>query len=149
MKNFAKQSVVAHPKTGEVITNFDKNGKTYGTVRVDETFLAVENGYTSMKKRTAFITIGDDVLAFMSPLIKADAPYPLEGKIVVTESFEPFYEGQEAKMNPTTEEFIRVDGKLVYRNSDFTTDLNASDSLLRNSAPSNEVVSTDEEDLIS
>ena len=150
MSNFAKQTVVTNPKNGLVVTKFDKNGKTYGTVRVDESFIAVENGYSSLKRRTAFITLGHDVLDFLEPLIKADAPYPLEGKIVVTESFEPFYEGQVAKMNPQTEEFIRVDGKLVYRNSDFTTDKNAQDVLIRPSqvsAPSTDAES--DEDLIS
>ena len=134
MKNHAKQTVVAHPTTNAIVTKFEKNGKTYGTVRVDETLLVVERGYTSMKKRTAFVTLDPAVVEFLEPLVVAGAPYPLEGKIVITESFEPFFEGQVAKMNPSTEEFIRVDGKLVYRNSDFTTDLEQRDVLLYASA---------------
>jgi hypothetical protein len=145
MKNFNTQSVVAHPVTKEVFKEFVKDGKTFATVRVDETTMAVTNGFTSMRKRTAFVTLGDDVYGILKPMIVAGQPYPLKGKIVVKEFFEPQWDGHEPKMNPRTEEIISVDGKPVYRTSDFSTDMEQPDVLLYASATATTVDSAEAE----
>lgn len=153
MNKFAKQSVIKHPETGDIITTFtkdDANGveQTYGTVRVDETVLMIANGFTSKQSRTAFITLDADALEILSPHIKDGHPYPMEGKIVVKETFTPQWVGHSPKINPTTNENVLVDGKLVYRSSDFSSDMNQSDVLLRDSgAPVIATEQIDESDI--
>ena len=132
------QKVVAHPDTGELIalfTKMDVNGeeKTYGKVRIDEETLIVNSGFSSAQKRTAFVTLDDSAIKMLLPFLKEGLPYPLEGKVVVKETFHPQYEGQSPKINPTTEEYIKVDGKLVYRSTEFTTVLDAKDIILKSS----------------
>ena len=67
------------------------------------------------------------------PFLKEGLPYPLEGKVVVKESFEPQWDNHVPKINPTTEDYVKVDGKLVYRSTEFTTDLDAKDVILKSS----------------
>ncbi len=55
----------------------------------------------------------------------------MEGKIIVKESLEPFYEGQAPKMNPITEEYIYCNGRHIYRTTEFTTNLEAQDQLVQ------------------
>ncbi|MCA0933249.1 hypothetical protein LCM02_12370 [Lutimonas saemankumensis] len=130
------QKVVAHPETGEVITYFSKMDsegveKNYGKVRIDEEVLTLTNGYLSPKRRTAFITLDDAALRILSPYIKEGQPYPMEGKIIITESLEPQYEGQDPKLNPSTGKYITSDGFYIYRSTEFTTNLDAKDKLIQ------------------
>lgn len=153
MNGVSNQAVVVNPKTDELITTFqkvdEKSGEelTYGRVRVDETAWVMQGGYQKEVKRTAFITIDAKILNKFAPLIKEGKPYPIPGKIVVLETYEPQWENHVPKINPSTDEYVKANGQLVYRSSEFTTDLNAQDVFLRNvagqSVTSNEE-STDE-----
>jgi len=130
------QKVVAHPETGEVITLFtkvDSHGeeKVYGKIRVDDIVLTMNNNFVMQQRRTAFITLAEEAIQVLAPYIKEGKPYPMEGKIIVKESLEPFYEGQTPKVNPSTDEYILVGGQHVYRTTEFTTNLEAKDELLQ------------------
>jgi hypothetical protein len=146
MMNVATNVVVAHPETGKVITIFTKADKatgeerTFGRVRLDSESFTVSNGFTSVRKRTAFVVLDSQVLPLIAPHIQAGQPYPIAGKIVVKETLAPQYEGHVPKMDPSTNEYVRVHGMLVYRITEFTTDLNQRDILVNsaNTMPNEE-----------
>lgn len=134
MKKLGVALVVAHPETGEVITRFTakESGKEFAKVRVDELRLEVNNGFSTFAKRSAFITVeGEtaDMFEQMGMLIEGQ-PYPVDGKIVVTESTKPFYPGQKPKTKGKDGAVITSQGMPVYRNTEFVTDLNAQDQLV-------------------
>jgi hypothetical protein len=122
--------VVKHPESGKVITKWEKDGKTYGKIRLDQSTIVVENGFTNIRKRVAFVTMDEATMAVLEPSLKDGKPYPINGKIVRKESFEPLYAGQAHKINPTTNEAVLVNGKKVYFKDDFTTNMSAQDSLI-------------------
>ncbi len=137
MNSVLNQSVVANPKNNELITLFTKVDKTsgeeltYGRVRVDETAWVMQNGYQKEVKRTAFITIDAKILNKFAPLVKEGRPYPIPGKVVVLETLAPQWENHTPKMNPNTNEYVKVDGQLVYRSSNFSTDLSEQDVFIK------------------
>jgi len=118
MSNSVK--VKAHPITGNVITP-SKNPE-WGTIRVDASTQSMENGILNVSNRTAFIR--GKIKDLESLNLKAEQV--LSGKIVKQESFTPFYEGQNPKINPTTGEVVLKDGKKLFLNYVYTSDLNAS-----------------------
>lgn len=101
--------VVAHPETGAIITPSTKNLE-WGTFRVDSENISMENGILNLSKRSAFIRGKIEQLNQLG--LKAGQSLP--GKIVKRESFEPFYEGQPAKINPTTNEVVLTNGRPTY-----------------------------------
>ena len=123
--------VKAHPTTGKIVTYFEsEKGDTYGKVRVDQRAPVISNGFMSFANRSAFITMDEKTAKDMETILKEEQPYPIAGKVVVRESLEPFYEGQEPKINPSTNEVITHLGAPVYRDTDFVFDLEAEDTLL-------------------
>ena len=132
MKNQA--IVVKHPETGNVITKWEKDGKTYGKIRLDQSTIEVANGFTNIRKRVAFVTMDEATMEVLAPSLKDGQPYPIDGKIVRKESFSPFYDGQAHKINPTTNEAVLVNGNKVYLKDDFTTNMSAKDELIAASA---------------
>ncbi len=131
---------VVNPTTGTLFT--DNAAGTHSTVRVQSTVMEVNNGYMNPRTRSAFIRLENEhkeafakVAGIPSDFsVDADSegnfkakelPFKLEGQIQVRESHEPFYEGQDAKINPTTGEVIEKDGKEVYRDTQFITDTTA------------------------
>ena len=112
--------VVAHPETKELVTL--RNNPEFGVVRVDQEVTQMEKGFLQTQKRSAFIGgKASDLKAFFTK-----EGQTLPGNIVVRESFEPFYEGQEPKINPRTAEVFLKDGKPVFRESVYTDDKEAS-----------------------
>ena len=136
--NGTKQSVGAHPETGELVTLYTKVDKatgeevTYGRVRIDETKRVNNNGFMSLAKRSAFVTLNAEILEEIAPLLVEGQPYPDEGKIIVIETFEPQYDKHTPKINPTTKQYVKVNDKPVYMQQIFTFDMNAQDQLIRN-----------------
>jgi hypothetical protein len=127
-----KPIVKAHPTTGQVVTYFQsEKGETFGKIRVDQSAPVINNGFLSFANRSAFITMDEETAKKLEPILKEEQPYPIAGKVLVRESTEPFYEGQEAKINPSTEEVITHLGAPVYRDTEFTSDINAQDVLLQ------------------
>lgn len=129
------QSVVEHPETGEVITLFTKVHKegieqTYGRVQIQSVALTLNNGFVSQKKRTAFVTLDSDALQLIGGQIKAGAPYPQEGRIIVKETLEPQWLDHKPKINPTTGETIEINGHLIYRSTEFTSNMDAQDVIV-------------------
>lgn len=118
--------VIAHPTTGEVITQSTKKPE-YGTIRVDSENVSMEGGYLNIQKRTAFIRGKMEDLAKLS----LSANKVLPGKIVKKESFEPFYEGQQAKIYPEGNANagapVLTNGRETYLEFSYTADPNAPD----------------------
>lgn len=125
----SKVTIAVNSKNNQVFTANDtvsKNGKELGFYIVKSTSLSMEKGFITEQTRSATLTVETKLaekLAWKEGTV-------LPGKIVVQESFEPFYEGQECKINPDTKAEVKVDGKNVYRQSRYTDDVNAVDTLI-------------------
>lgn len=126
----SKVTVIAHPETGNVITP-SSNNPEYGTFRVDSIDKSLENGFVNINKRSAFIR--GRITDLSSLDLKAGQTLP--GKIQKQESFDPFYDGQEPKINPTTNEVVLTDGKETYLQFEYTANAKALDIWVDNSAP--------------
>ena len=109
--------VVKHPVTGLVITP-SSNNPEWGTIRVDSENVSFTNGIMNVNRRTAFIRGRVEHLNMM----KLTDGKKLPGKIQRQESFSPFYEGQESKINPSTGEIIMTNGKESYIQFQYTED---------------------------
>ncbi len=73
-------------------------------------------GFVSEKKKVAFKTGQLETMRALVKTHKLEAGAEMPGaKIIIRESTTPFYEGQNPKMNPTTEEVVTVNGQPVYR----------------------------------
>jgi hypothetical protein len=103
-----------------------KDGKMLGFYLVETIELKMEGGFIKENRVTALLTTE---VALASKLAWKEG-HELEGKIITVESFEPFYEGQPCKINPTSKDAILVDGKKVYRDNKFTADLKAVNSYI-------------------
>ena len=114
--------VASHPTTGAVIT-VSTNNPEYGTIRLDEETIQFQNNFMNKSRRSVFIR---GKVADLESL-GYKAKQALAGKIIKRESFEPFYEGQEPKMNPTTQEVVLKDNKPVYLEFIYTLDAKAQD----------------------
>ena len=110
--------VVKHPVTGNVITISEKNPE-FGTIRLDAEQNVFSDGFFNVQKRTAFVR---GRLVDLESLNLKDGQV-LAGQIVRKESFEPFYEGQTPKINPTTNEVVLTDGRPTYLEFEYTEDM--------------------------
>jgi hypothetical protein len=99
----------------------------YSTIMVEQTEVKLENGFANLSKRVDFITMKTEIAHLFT------AGQELPGKIVRSESLSPFFEGQKAKINPTTKEAILLDGQPVYFDDKYTENQSAQDSLLGSS----------------
>lgn len=128
MNNLGKAVVVAHPETGKVITRFKaESGEEFGKIRVDQSKLEITNGFSRFANRSAFITVDAKTADLLEPMLADKEPYPMEGKVVVTESLRPFYPNQKPKTKGADGEVVTAGGKPVYRDTEFTSDLNRQD----------------------
>ena len=135
MKNSVKKAVVVkHPETGLIITP-SVNKPEIGTIRIDQEVSVFNKGFFAIQKRTAFVR--GRITDLESKNLKDGST--LDGKIIRKESFEPFYENQEPKINPQTNEVVLTDGRPTYLEFEYTEDKNASDHWV---AESNEVAET-------
>ena len=154
-----KQIVIAkaHKDTGELLTSRTISRKvgdevieeTVYTVMVQSKSLANLSGIGGLQTRTAFITLREEAVEYLGSSLQADKPFPEEGKIVIRESLEPYIsksgKQQEPKINPTTKEPILYKGQPVYRNMEFTQDMDAQDVFLREVSTGVEVEAEQEE----
>lgn len=122
--------VVAHPETGNVITP-SSNNPEYGTFRVDSENRSLENGFVNISKRSAFIRGRISDLEQLG----LTAGKVLPGRIQKRESFDPFYDDQDPKINPTTGEVVLTDGKQTYLEFVYTSDAKAPDVWVNSSTP--------------
>lgn len=143
--------ILANSQTGETIawrTITDKAGneREVGVVMLQSVTLN-NSSIGGLSKRVAFKTLEKEVIDFIGQGNFTDgADYPQQGKIVVTETLKPYVskagKTQEPKINPSTKEVITYNGQPVYRNSEFTADLDAQDVFLKD-APVHETVSAE------
>lgn len=80
------------------------------------TMSANDQGFIQEEVRVGFVKGATETLKKLN--LKAgdnfsEKAFPI--KLVVVEQFEPFFEGQEPKKNPKTDEIITSSGALVYR----------------------------------
>lgn len=128
MNNLGQALVTAHPETGELITRFkNEKGESFGKIRLDSAELVISNGFSRFAKRSAFITVEGSTADILEGMLVEGKPYPMGGKIVLNESVSPFYPGQEPKRKGKDGEIILANGKPVYRNTEFTSDMNRND----------------------
>ena len=89
-------------------------------------------------KRVAFITLEEEVVDLLKPSLIDGGEFPVEGKLVVTETTVPYIKKdgtpQEPKRHGGTNEVMMYNGQPIYRNTDFNEDLKAQDVLLTNVA---------------
>lgn len=115
---------VKHPDTGKFVTP-NENNSDYGVVRVDSETCTFNKGFLNVEKRTAFVP---GKVSNLEMWVKLGQP---TGKVAVHESFQPFYDNQVAKINPSTGEEVKVDGKPVYRKAFYTEDAADVDILIK------------------
>ena len=114
--------VSQHPETGAVITP-STNTPLFGTIRLDSEHKSMEKGFVNIQKRSAFVRGRIEDLNALG--LKSGQSLP--GKIIKRESFEPFYEGQTSKINPSTGEIVLTNGRETYLEFVYTEDANATD----------------------
>ena len=114
--------VGVHPDTKAVITQ-NPNKPEFGSIRLDYKTTSLSGNYSSVNNRSAFIHGRmEDLEAF-----GLREGQELVGKIIKKESFAPFYEGQQPKINPTTQETVLTDGRPTYLDFQYTEDPSAQD----------------------
>lgn len=116
-------NVTLHPETG-VAVNPTNNPEVF-RIRVEQSVTTFNGGFASIQKRSALINGPKEV---MDSLAKQKV---LSGKIIVQESTTPFWNGQDPKINPDTQEVMLSEGQPIYRNTTFTQDVNATDTLVQ------------------
>lgn len=116
--------ITKHPETGEVVVP-SQNNPEYGTIRVEAQATTFVDGFIRINKRSALIRGKVEELQAIANL------KVLPGKIVVLESTEPFWAGQEPKVNPQTGEVCTIQGQNIYRQTEFTQDLTRQDVLVQ------------------
>ncbi len=114
--------VAVHPNTGLVITQ-SVNSPEWGTIRVDSENKSFSNGMLNISKRSAFIRGRMNDLEALG----LRGGQTLAGKIQKQESFNPFYENQPSKINPTTNEVVLTNGRETYLQFEYTEDDKALD----------------------
>jgi len=129
-----KPTIIAHPTTGEVITMFTgKDEEQYGRIRVDQTQNVIHQNMERIVRRTAFITLPEDVIASKLEQLVAGAEYKVagkSGKLVVIESIKPFYASDKPKTKGKDGAVITSGGQPVFRDTVFSLDLEELDILL-------------------
>ena len=133
--------VQEHPETGELITmKTITNKKTgeerqVGNIMVRQNVISGLSGIGRVGKRVAFITLEEEVCELLKPMLSANQPFPVEGKIVVEETLTPYIKSdgttQTPKTNPDTGEVITYQGSPVYRNTFFTEVMSTQDTYLK------------------
>jgi hypothetical protein len=123
--------VRANPETGSILTV--RKNPDWSSIRVESAVIVNnEKGLLALQKRVAFVRMQTAVAEALiaQNQLKEGKPLPVKGKIVVKESLEPFYEGQEAKINPTTMEIVTFMNQPVYRITYFQSGDSAHDELV-------------------
>lgn len=114
--------VVKHPTTGEIITP-SSNNPEWGTFRVDSENVSMNGGIVNVSRRSAFIR---GKITDLQALGLRDGQV-LSGKIQKQESFQPFWDGQSPKINPTSGETVLKNGRETFIQFEYTDDANAPD----------------------
>lgn len=113
----------------------DLLGNELGSIRLEQSVRSLTGSYLNNRRRVAFI---GGTLEELNALLAANnlkAGSKLPGKIIITESLNPLWKGQDPKMNPQTAEVISVTvgdkPYPVYMKMTYTENMNAVDTFLR------------------
>mgnify|MGYP003675434794 FL=1 len=138
----SKVIVRAHKETGAIVTMktiVDKESgeeRQVGTVMVEQTTVTGLSKIARIAKRVAFITLEEEVVNLLSPMLVDGGEFPVEGKLVVTETTVPYVKKdgtpQEPKRHGRTNEVMMFEGTPIYRNTDFSEIMSTQDTLLVN-----------------
>jgi hypothetical protein len=111
-KNLFKVKVVAGDN-GEVIRP-NPNKPEYGSIGFEQNTFTNMNGFLNKRRKVSFLAGSmTELQEFVSTLnLKPGQEVP--GCLHTVESFEPLYEGQAPKINPTTGRAVLVDGAQVW-----------------------------------
>ena len=120
-----------HPETGELFTV--GNNPEWCIVKVESSVLENDEGFLVLKTRNAKIRLQVALAQTMMTkgLLKDGQELPIKGKIIIRESFDPFYDGQAVKINPSTGEVILYMNRPVYRQSIFTSNMDERDMFIK------------------
>jgi len=143
-------------KTGKIITlstiTDDKGVKReIGTLMVQSSAPSGLSRIGRLSTRTAFITLEKDLMDYYEGSLFHNTEFPTQGKIVVSETLVPYIyksgEKKGQKQDPKTRgkggAVITHNGKPVYRNSYFTTDMSEQDVLLSSDPVTGSTSATD------
>lgn len=138
----SKVIVRAHKETGAIVTmktivnKETGEDRQVGTVMVEQTTIAGLSKIARIAKRVAFITLEEEVVKLLSPMLVDGGEFPVEGKLVVTETTVPYIKKdgtpQEPKRHGGTNEVMMFEGTPIYRNTDFSEIMSTQDTLLVN-----------------
>lgn len=114
----------------------DLMGNPLGSIRLEQETTSLAGGtFLNSRRRVAFMASTMETLAKVVAANKLVNGSQIPGKIMVTESLEPFWNGQNGKINPSTEEPIGVTvGERffpVYLKMNYTEDMSAKDTYIR------------------
>jgi len=126
-----KVVATTNPETGELV-RAGKNPE-YCSVKVQSSVLENDEGFWNMRTRIATIRLQVSLAKSLVEkcLLKNGKELPIQGKIIIRESFEPFYEGQQVKINPSTGEVILYMNRPIYRQSIFTSNMDERDMFIK------------------
>lgn len=127
--------VTANPANGQVFTSTgvsSKDGKEYGYIRLESTEVDFSGPVAQVKKRSALKSMTRE--AFDMSGLAAGLEIP--GRIIVKESLtkNPFKANQEPKRQGKEGGILLYNGQPIYRETEFTTDLNAQDVTIAHTA---------------
>jgi len=135
--------VIENSKTGQVvtlnkITDSDGKKREIGTVMVQSSSPSGLSRIGRLSTRTAFITLEKELMDYYEGSLIHNQEFPTQGKIVINETLVPYIyksgekkgQKQEAKTRGKGGAVITHNGKPVYRNSYFTTNMAEQDVLL-------------------
>lgn len=119
--------IVANPTTGEVVTVNAKK-PNFGTIRIESSVTDMSTGFFSVRKRVVFI--GGPLDQLLAEGFKDQQVIP--GKIIMLQSYEPFYAGQQCKINPTTQQPVLTEGRPTYMEFRHTMNMSEEDRWVSN-----------------
>lgn len=125
-----KNVTVTKDNEGRVVVPNASNPE-YAYIRVESKVTEFNGGFLNVKTRSAIIPGKKvDLEAFVREN-NLRAGTVIDGRILVKESTEPFYEGQQPKTAGAEGAVCTIGGQPIYRKAIFTTDENDQDVLIK------------------
>lgn len=101
---------------GVIVVN--ENKPEFGSIMFSEETLDLSGGFTNVKTKIHFQGGKLEDLEKQVDLMNLKPDGEVKGfKILVEETLEPSFEGQQVKINPSTQEELTKDGKNIYINT--------------------------------
>lgn len=124
----SKVKVMAHESGEIVVVNQAK--PDYASIALEQEVVSNRDGFLNKRRRVAFLSGKTDELREIVASNNLKAGSELPGRIYVEERNTPFYEGQEPKVNPSTNEIVLVDGAQVFQKAFYDETGNTPDSYI-------------------